>query len=312
MNRTRSKDRLWSIILAGGEGERLKAFVHQQLGQTKAKQYCSFVGTRSLFQHTLDRADQIAAADRKVTVIARSHWSEVVSQLAGREAGRVLLQPANRETAPGIFAALAHVTKHDPEATALIYPSDHFVYPERQFLREVQSLVKAAERWSDRLFLLGVAPDRLESDYGWIQTGRTLGNIDGHPIRRARAFWEKPDLNRCQLAMAEGSLWNTLILAAKAKTLWEAGWRCAPEMMRLFKDYQSAIGTANEDIVLNSIYRTMPGWNFSSQLLENASHQIAVMELKGVLWSDWGRPDRIVATLARLGRNVAKGRTASA
>ena len=50
------QNRVWSIVLAGGEGERVQPLVQRWLGQPKPKQYCAFVGTRSLLQHTLDRA----------------------------------------------------------------------------------------------------------------------------------------------------------------------------------------------------------------------------------------------------------------
>ena len=65
MNRGSEKDNLWSIVLAGGEGERLKPFVQKWLGRHKPKQYCTFIGTRSMFQHTLDRADQITDPNTK-------------------------------------------------------------------------------------------------------------------------------------------------------------------------------------------------------------------------------------------------------
>jgi mannose-1-phosphate guanylyltransferase len=59
---------VWSVILAGGEGERLKPFIRQWLGHERPKQYCAFVGTRSMLQHTLDRADQITPPEHKVSI----------------------------------------------------------------------------------------------------------------------------------------------------------------------------------------------------------------------------------------------------
>ena len=50
---------LWSIILAGGEGNRTRPFIEQWLGRHKPKQYCTFVGNRSMLQHTFDRADRL-------------------------------------------------------------------------------------------------------------------------------------------------------------------------------------------------------------------------------------------------------------
>src|SRR5207247_4854391 len=116
----------WSIVLAGGEGERLKPFVRSWLGEAVPKQYCTFTGTRTLLEHTLDRAARIASAERTVTVVARGHerWTR---ELLGRgHPGLVVRQPANRDTAAGIFLPLTYVRAADPEAVVAILPSDHF------------------------------------------------------------------------------------------------------------------------------------------------------------------------------------------
>jgi mannose-1-phosphate guanylyltransferase len=292
---------VWSIILAGGEGERLKPFVERWLGRHKPKQYCTFIGTRSMLEHTLDRADRITSPERKVTIIARAHRAEARPQLRQRP-GQVIMQPANRDTAAGIFLALTHVRKQDHQATVVVFPSDHFVYPEDRFVEIVQSAVRAAIKLKDRLIMLGVSPDRLEPEYGWIHPGRNLGGIEGNPVRTVEAFVEKPSLDRCRFAMASGGLWNTFILATQVESLWEMGWRCFPEMMSLFERYAAAIGTPQEGTVLDAIYQVMPSQNFSRHLLQRFSEQVAVTEMNGVLWCDWGKPERILETLSRIGK----------
>ena len=97
---------LWSIVLAGGDGVRTKEFIRRWLGYEKPKQYCTFVGSRSMFQHTLDRAARLTPWERVVVVAARHHQHEVWLQLDGRPAGMVLLQPKNVDTAAGIFLPL--------------------------------------------------------------------------------------------------------------------------------------------------------------------------------------------------------------
>ena len=49
-------NKLWSIVLAGGEGERVRLLVQRWLGQRRPKQYCTYVGTRSMFQYTFSWA----------------------------------------------------------------------------------------------------------------------------------------------------------------------------------------------------------------------------------------------------------------
>jgi mannose-1-phosphate guanylyltransferase len=50
-----SASRLHAIVLAGGSGKRLQPVTERWLGEHRPKQYCTFVGTRSMLQHTLDR-----------------------------------------------------------------------------------------------------------------------------------------------------------------------------------------------------------------------------------------------------------------
>lgn len=49
----------------------------------------------------------------------------------------------------------------------------------------------------------------------------------------------------------------------------------------------------------------MPAYNFSSHLLQRLPNRVAVMELTGVLWSDWGKLERIAETIRRIGKTPA-------
>jgi hypothetical protein len=55
-------------------------------------------------------------------------------------------------------------------------------------------------RW---LFVLGVSPDKTESEYGWIQPGAQLGRMNGHSVRAVQAFVEKPDAATAATAPAQ-------------------------------------------------------------------------------------------------------------
>src|SRR5688572_3228461 len=187
----------WSIVLAGGNGERLREWVRQRYGASRPKQYCVLVGSRSMFQHTLDRADLITAPEQKVIVIAEDHREEATAQWRGR-GGHMVGQPENRDTATGIFLALSYVEAHEPDAVVVVYPSDHFVIPEEPFVRTVRQALEAAAFLRDRVILLGVAPDssgqseQSVSDYGWITPGELLETPGELPVHSVTGFIEKP------------------------------------------------------------------------------------------------------------------------
>jgi mannose-1-phosphate guanylyltransferase len=302
MSMSTDSARLWSIVLAGGEGERTRAFVQSWLGYHKPKQYCAFTGSRSLFQHTVDRADALSSPERRVIIAAPGHQRYLTEQLRGREGGKIILQPRNRGTAAGVFLALAYVLARDANATVVIYPSDHFICPESAFLTTMKNAVRAAERYTDRPLLLGVRPSSSEEDYGWIVP--STFPREG-PTRRVARFLEKPPRALAEEALRKGAFWNTMILASKLRPLWALGWWCLPEILPAFVRFREAQRNGCDDILLEEIYQDLPSRDFSSDLLQRAPDALRVFEMSGVWWSDWGRPDRILESLRALERPAA-------
>lgn len=296
---------LWSIVLAGGDGVRTKEFIQRWLGYEKPKQYCAFVGTRSMFQHTLDRAARLTPWERVVVVAARHHQHEVWPQLDGRPAGMVLLQPKNMDTAAGVFLPLTFILARDPNANVVIYPSDHFIYEENQFLSAVDHAVWGSNSLGGRPVLLAAKPDGLELEYGWIKPGRFLSWAGKTPVEAVETFFEKPDEATAREARSTGGLWNTMVLAAKGRDLWSLGWKYFPGMMSLFERLKEASDTAEELRVLDAIYEAMPRRNFSSHLLQCAPERLAVLGMTDVLWSDWGNPERILSGIEKIGKQPA-------
>lgn len=253
-----------------------------------------------MFQHTLDRAAKLTPWERVAVVATRHHQYEMWPQLNGRPVGMVLLQPKNRD-----ILSLTFILARDPQATVVIYPSDHFIYPEDPLLSVVDHAVRGSDRLGGRPVLLAVKPDHLELEYGWIKPGRVLEWTGNTYVQAVETFLEKPDEATAREARVSGSLWNTMILTAKGSELWNLGWRCLPEMMCLFERLKEAIGTVEELKVLDGIYEAMPRRNFSSHLFERVPERLAVMEMKNVLWSDWGDPERIVSGLEKMGKRPA-------
>ena len=296
---------VWSIILAGGEGKRMRPFIQEWLGCSIPKQYCTFVGSRSMLQHTLDRADRLGTPHQKVTVVAEQHLPYVRETFNKEQAGEMILQPQNCDTAAGIFLPLTYVRAWDPKALVAIFPSDHFVFPEDRFVETVRRATRAIRVLQDRILLLGVRPTHLELDYGWVNVGGILGWNGSSCLRQVDSFVEKPSPLEALQAMSNGALWNTLVMVAKVDTLWKLGWQCIPVIMERFERLGKAIGTVHESQTLHQLYRNMPLVNFSSEVLQKVPERLGVIELEEVLWSDWGRPERIRETLEILGKKPA-------
>jgi mannose-1-phosphate guanylyltransferase len=300
---------LWSLVLAGGHGERLRSFTEKWFGAYRPKQYCAFMGNQSMIQHTWKRAKALCPSQRVVTVMDQSHWGYVRTQLIQESLGRVVWQPENRGTGPGVFLPLSYIRSHDPKATVVLWPADHFVFPADpliQLIREAAALVQDEPR---RMVLLTVPPQSQEKDYGWVIPGPLVPYYGGCQVREVKRFVEKPKDSQLAEIALEGGQWNTLVLIANVQTLWEAGRQCFPEVVMPLERHAGGIGTSSEQQMLMNLYRTMPTRNFSSDLLTLIPQQLTMMELTGVYWSDWGKPERIQETIGLMGRSVPSGQS---
>jgi len=287
----------WAIVLAGGEGTRLSDMTLRVFGERRPKQYCSFLGRRTMFDHTMERAIGLVGRRRVVTVIGKGHMRFLTRPTVSPLFGYVVEQPRNCDTAPGIYLPLAYVLAHDAEATVALFPTDHFVSPNFAFLSCMDRALSLAERRPDRYVLAAAVADRPETEYGWIQPGAALrGEDDMSAVQR---FHEKPDAQTAETFFREGFLWNTLNMAVRASTLWTLGWRYHPAMMERFERLRAAIGSPAETEMLARVYQDMPQANFSKGILERAASQGVVMPMRDLEWSDWGRPERIQETLSR-------------
>lgn len=293
---------MWGIVLAGGDGKRLGNLTEKLTGRACPKQYCTVIGTRSMLQHTLHRAERLIPRERILTVVSPAHRREIQSQLGDRPPGTLLFQPTNRETGPGALFPLMTIHKRDPGAIVAIFPADHFLLEEERFMASVRLAKRAVEQDPARLILLGAEAEEPETEYGWIEPGRVVGPLAGEAIREVRGFWEKPDGRMAKRLYEAGCLWNTLVAVVKAEMLLTMAQCYLPELYTRFWRIREALGSPMEKVVVEAEYRTMASVTLSRGLLERNPSNLAVLPVKGVLWSDWGNATRIVRTLGRIGR----------
>jgi mannose-1-phosphate guanylyltransferase len=279
----------------------MRPFLRQRLGQDKPKQYCVLTGTRSMFQHTIDRTTQLIPLERIVVVAARHHQHELYTQIEGRPVGTILLQPKNQDTATDVLLALAYILARDPDATVMVFPSDHFVYPESALLDAVERAVFASEFMVVQPILLGTMSDDPDVEHGWIQPGNFLGWTGTYPICSVE-YIVNPAPQRLGRDEHAGRLCNTMIVVTKARRLWQLGRETFPELMSLFERLKSAIDTPEGPRVLDSLYAAMSAQGFSTHLLQSNPVEWAVMEMRDAMWSDWDHPARVEKSLQRIGK----------
>ena len=292
---------LWAIVLAGGQGARLKPLVERIHADGRPKQYAVLVGERSLLRQTLDRSALVIPAERTVTVTTRSHAAYFASEFGAAASATVLVQPLDRGTAAGLLLPALWIAWRDPTATVAIFPSDHFISDDAAFMRHIASLAPVVGRHPERILLVASAAESPETGYGWIEPGAEIDTSPSGAVHAVDLFVEKPSAAQAQACFERGGLWNTFVMVARASAIVDASRRALPELYERLRRIRPFAGTERESEAIDGAYALAPVADFSRAVLAAAPDRLGVSRLPAMSWSDWGTPERVFETLRREG-----------
>ena len=289
----------WAVILAGGDGTRLKSLTRHITGDERPKQFCSVIGCRTLLEETQDRTALEFESKRTLYVVNRVHESFYRPILTGEGIDNLVVQPCNRGTAPAILYSLLRIAARNPQATVAFFPSDHYISDNSKFMAQIRSALDTATSQRDLIVLLGLEPESPEVEYGWIEPAQ---KISGHPnVFGVRRFWEKPQRMLAEVLQLRGCLWNSFVMVASVQALLDVIECAIPELYRSFAALTPLFGTAAEANAIELLYRRVSEVNFSHQVLALKPERLAVLKVTGVRWSDLGEPHRVMASLNMAG-----------
>ena len=248
------------VILAGGSGTRF----WPRSRKARAKQVLALDGERTMIQHTLDRLLPLSPPQSAWVITNDLLSSAICIQLDEVPAEQVLCEPAARNTAPAAGLAAFLLEKTSPDAVLGIFPADHVIGDEPQFLETLRRGIALAAA-GENIVVLGVLPTRAETGYGYIETGEPL-----EPgVQRVRRFTEKPNQEKAEEFVAAGNYyWNSGIFLWSARTLANAMREHLPETSPVLEKIAAAYGTDEFGTTFAELY----------QQCENISVDYAVLE----------------------------------
>lgn len=292
--------RTWALVLAAGEGSRLRTLTTMTCGTAVPKQFCSLRGGPSLLQEALRRARAIADPQHTCVIVAREHrrWWEPMLQVVPRDdviRDNVIVQPRNRGTANGILLPLLHIMQRDPHACIVLLPSDQHVCHESIMARSLRQAVEQLSSRDREALLLGIEPDEVDPQLGYI----VPGEVDSQGARRVRQFVEKPPHALARELIMAGALWNAFIVVARAPALLDL---FTPRFGHIVTEMQAVVARdcANpvEPVAAPALYEALPQIDFSHMVLPGQESALRVLAVPACGWSDLGTPERVARTLS--------------
>lgn len=272
------------VILCGGSGTRLWPLSRKSL----PKPFLPLVSDETLFEQAVRR---VAGDDRfaaPMVVAGAAHGDLIMAQLGDGSGARLVVEPSTQNTAPAIVLAAALMPE---DAVMLVCPSDHHIADAAAFRAAALAAAELARQ--DYLVAFGIAPDRAETGYGYLERGEPLAG--GFAVAR---FVEKPDLARAQEYLASGNFsWNGGIFAFRAGHLLDELAAYRPDMARLV---QQAVAEGREDGArfhpAAQPFAAIEGDSIDYAVMENTARAAMVPVEMG--WSDIGNWAALADALA--------------
>ena len=269
-----------ALIMAGGRGERFWPKSRKNL----PKQFLSLTDDgKTMIQLTVERILPLVKMEDIYISTNRDYKELVRQQLPEIPEENILCEPVGRNTAPCIGLGAVHMRKKYEDAVMYVLPSDHLIKYTSIFLSTLTDSGEVAEQ-GENLVTLGITPDCPETGYGYIKflPNQMLGRA--FEVDR---FVEKPDLETAKEYVAsEQYLWNSGMFIWKVSTILKNLETYLPETYEGLNRIADAIGTEEEELVLEKEFSAFQSESIDYGIMEKAKNIYILSGSFG--WDDVG------------------------
>jgi mannose-1-phosphate guanylyltransferase/mannose-6-phosphate isomerase len=185
------------VILCGGAGTRLwpNSKNHQ------AKQFIDF-GNWTLLGKTLERV-KASIFDAPIISTNSKYLKQVKQHLKKHKIKKfkIVLEPVKRNTAPAILST-ALIKDIPMEQSLMFFSADHLIEKTDVFNKAIHK--NKANLTDQNIFIFGIKPTSVSSEYGYFITKKIKGNIN-----KVTKFIEKPKEAKAKQVIKQKGYWNS-------------------------------------------------------------------------------------------------------
>ena len=297
-----------AVLLAGGRGTRF----WPRSRMRSPKQLLNIVGSRTMVRETLARLGPLVAGRNTWVVTNREQAAAVRREVREVVPSHVLAEPAGANTAAAIGLAAVHLAHEHGDALMAVLPSDAYIADAEGYRKLVEAALELA-RVPGNLVVMGIAPTRAETGYGYIERGEVAGRPRGVEAYAVRRFTEKPGLADARAYVESGKyFWNAGMFFWRASTYLEKLQQFLPATHEALRELAGHIGSRRYTAKLHEIYPQLKNISVDYAVMEPATGEgeksrVLVIPAK-IGWSDIGSWAAVYELLAaKPGANVSAG-----
>lgn len=262
------------VLLSGGSGKRLWPLSND----SRSKQFLKLLKNEqgeyeSMVQRVYGQIRK-AGIDAHIVVATGSSQVDSIRGQLGKNVD-VVVEPERRDTFPAIALAsvyLAMEKKMDTDEVVLVLPVDP--YADIEYFHIMTRMEEAVKAGIAQMVLMGIHPTYPSEKYGYIVPEENAVQKAGAVAWPVKCFQEKPSLEKAQMLLEEGALWNGGVFAFKLGYLLD--------IVRTYEDFEKA-GTFEN---FRSHYGNLKKISFDYEVVERAD-SVAMVPYDGK-WKDLG------------------------
>ncbi|GAB1800841.1 sugar phosphate nucleotidyltransferase [Priestia megaterium] len=274
------------VLLSGGSGKRLWPLSND----TRSKQFLRVLEGRdgqkeSMVQRVWNQIEAVGLNESTVIATSKLQRDMITSQV-GTDIP-LIIEPERRDTFPAIALAASYLHSEEQaseDEIVVVLPVDPYV--EDGFFERVKDLESVLRDSKADLALMGVTPTYPSSKYGYIVPE---GKVQGDSYFTVDRFTEKPSEEAAVGLINQRALWNCGVFAFRLGYL-----------LQILQEKKLPL----QFETLHKEYTTLPKISFDYEVVEKASHIVAV-PYDGY-WKDLGTWNTLTEEMAtsQIGKGV--------
>ena len=271
-----------AVILAGGDGGRFWPLSRK----SKPKQLLKIYSNYTMVRETFLRLNHFMATDKIFIVTSQPYIEKIAQDVPEIPPENYIIEPLSKDTAAAIALATIYIQRRYPASTMVICPSDHIINEIFLFEETLKNGFNIAKETAC-LLTIGISPDRIETAYGYIQTGDIISKQRRTEAFEVKEFVEKPDYNHAAGYIEKGNyLWDSGIFIWDTQTVLEELSKFMPLLYSGMLEISDHLGTENEDQIKAKVFQSLEKTSISYGLLEKSKNILCIKaEFK---WDDIG------------------------
>lgn len=198
------------ILLSGGSGTRLWPLSND----ARSKQFLKLLpidgseDRESMVQRVVRQIKE-SKLEAPITIATSiTQQDSIISQL-GSEVN-IVTEPSRRDTFPAICLACEYLAKEkkcSSDEIVVVMPCDP--YTDAGYFSTIAKMSHCVEKNIAELILMGITPTYPSSKYGYVVPNKAMGD-DALSVKK---FTEKPSVEKAEILLSEGALWNGGVFA---------------------------------------------------------------------------------------------------